>query len=126
MSLMTLCVDYELDYILIAIRAKIEGYQFAYFLNKSSFFLFERSDKDVFLIQNQRTFLFPCFQYYDDEMRRSSFLIKNKVLYHEKISNNSNNLLFKENLVNTIYLIPELKEFEIKSTEKTKSKEKSE
>ena len=112
MSPLTLCVDYELDYILIAIKAQIEDYQFAYFLNKAPFFLFERSTKDISFIKNQKTLLFPYFQYCDDEMRRSSFLIKNKVLYNEGFSNTADNLFFQENLVNTIYLIAELKEFD--------------
>ena len=98
MSPLNLCVDYELDYILIAIKANIEDYQFAYFLNKASFFLFERSAKDISFIQNQQTLLFPYFQYCDDEMRRSSFLIKNKVLYNEESSNTADNLFFQENL----------------------------
>ena len=112
MSPRTLFVDYELDCILIAIKAKIEDYQFAYFLNKAPFFLFERSVKDISFIQNQKTLLFPCFQYCDDEMRRSSFLIKNKVLYNGGLPNTADNLFFQENLVNTIYLIAELKEFD--------------
>ena len=45
-------------------------------------------------------------------MRRSSFLIKNKVLYNEESSNTADNLFFQENLVNTMYLIAELKEFD--------------
>ena len=105
-------IDYDLSFILIGVRSEIKDYQFAYFLNKAPFFLFERSAKDISFIQNQKTLLFSCFQYFDDEMRRSSFLIKNKVLYNEESSNTADNLFFQENLVNTMYLIAELKEFD--------------
>ena len=33
-------IDYDLNFLLIGIRSEIEDYQFAYFLNKSSFFKF--------------------------------------------------------------------------------------
>ena len=39
---LTLKINYDLNYSLIALRSELEDYQFAYFLNKSPFFLFER------------------------------------------------------------------------------------
>ena len=112
MNKLTLSVDYELDYFLIAIKTRIEDYRFAYFLNKTSFFQFERSMHDISFLQNKQTILFPYFEYLDDDMERSSFLIKNTVLHDIKDENSATSLFFGEPLSNTFYLIPELKEFD--------------
>ena len=45
-------VEYNLNYSLIAIRSELEDYRFAYFLNKSPFFVFERIKKDICCIIN--------------------------------------------------------------------------
>ena len=101
----------DLNYSLIAIRSEIEDYKFAYFLNKSPFFLFRRMDKDIKYIINEKNIYFSAFEDVNTGLKRESFLIKNRALYSSELINNEN--LFVNNAIsNTVFLIPELKEFD--------------
>ena len=103
-------IDYDLDFLLIGIRSEIEDYQFAYFLNKSSFFKFHRMITDISYIINSQKIFFSAFKDVNTDEKRTSFLIKNKSVYHEPISNYKT--LFSESVGKTAFLIPELKEFD--------------
>jgi len=104
-------INYDINYVLLGVRSKIEAYQFAYFLNKSSHFLFHRMKKDVSYIINKKKVYFTAFKDLNTEFKRTSFLIKNKTFFNsEAIS--SQNLFDKNPIINTAFLIPELKEFD--------------
>lgn len=104
-------VDYNLNYSLIAIRSKLEDYRFAYFLNKSPFFIFQRIKKDICYIINTKKIYFSTFMHVNSEFKRTSFLIGNKSIYSSKSIDSEN--LFSNNLImNTSFLLPELKEFD--------------
>tara|TARA_B100000700_G_scaffold330173_1_gene455056 strand:- start:3419 stop:3892 length:474 start_codon:yes stop_codon:yes gene_type:complete len=104
-------VKYDTDYVLFAIRSKIEDYQLAYFLNKSSSFLFKRMSPDVSFLLNKRPVYFSSFYDYNDELKRESFLIKNRSIYTSRI-NSKTNLFSKTEIANTAFLLPELKGFD--------------
>jgi hypothetical protein len=104
-------IDYNLNYSLIAIRSELEDYRFAYFLNKSPFFIFERIKKDICYIINTRKIYFSTFKHINSEFKRTSFLIGNKSIYNSEANETEN--LFSDNLItNTSFLLPELKEFD--------------
>lgn len=103
--------DHNLNYSLIAIRSELEDYRFAYFLNKSPFFIFQRIKKDISCIKNKRKIYFSTFKHINSELRRTSFLIGNKSIYKSESSEPGN--LFSNNLImNSSFLLPELKEFD--------------
>ena len=60
---LTLKINYDLNYSLIALRSELEDYQFAYFLNKSPFFLFQRLNKDISYIIQEKKIYFSTFQH---------------------------------------------------------------
>lgn len=104
-------VDYNLNYSLIAIRSELEDYRFAYFLNKSHFFIFQRIKKDICCIINTKKIYFSTFKHINSELKRTSFLIGNKSSYKSEDVETKN--LFSNNLImNTSFLLPELKEFD--------------
>ena len=104
-------VEYNLNYSLIAIRSELEDYRFAYFLNKSPFFVFERIKKDICCIINSQKIYFSTFKYINSAFKRNSFLIGNKSIYRPESADEGN--LFSNNLfTNTAFLLPELKEFD--------------
>ena len=108
---LTLRVNYNLNYSLIAIRSELEDYQFAYFLNKSRFFSFHRIGKDICSIMNGKKIYFSTFKHINSGLKRTNFLIGNKSIYNLKFNEVEN--LFSNNLImNTSFLIPELKEFD--------------
>jgi len=104
-------VQYNLNYILIAVKSQIEDYKLAYFLNKSSFFLFQRMSKDLSCLINEKTVYFSSFYDINPDLKKESFLIKNQALY---LSNRSSQVgLFSgSDITNTAFLIPELKDFD--------------
>ena len=108
---LTLKIDYNINYLLIAVRGRIEDYQFAYFLNKSPFFLFRRMEKDVSYLINKKKIYFSAFEHINTELKRNSFLIKNKAVYNSEL-NTKGNLFLGDTISNTVFLIPELKEFD--------------
>ena len=71
-------VKYDTDYVLFAIRSKIEDYQLAYFLNKSSSFLFKRMSPDVSFLLNKRPVYFSSF--YDNRKELLYWKIKENKL----------------------------------------------
>jgi len=103
--------NYDLNYILIAIRGKIEDYQFAYFLNKSPLFSLKRMEKDLHSIIQEKNIYFSTFQDINNDLHRTSFLISNRSIYKNVVEDKNN--LFVENAIsNTAFLIPELKSFD--------------
>ena len=104
-------IKYDLNYILIAIRSQIEDYRFAYFLNKSSLFLFQRMSKDLSYLINDKTVYFSSFQDFNQDLKRESFLIKNKTIYQSNL-NSQLGLFSDSDITNTVFLIPELKDFD--------------
>tara|TARA_B100001250_G_C19755560_1_gene769923 strand:- start:906 stop:1382 length:477 start_codon:yes stop_codon:yes gene_type:complete len=104
-------VPLDLNYLLIAIRSKLDDYQFAYFLNKSPFFFFKRRESDVPSIINKKKIYFSTFEDLNNELKRTSFLISNNSIYEDEV-NNSMNLFNNKSIFNTAFLIPELKEFD--------------
>ena len=104
-------VNYDLNYILIALRSQIEDYQLAYFLNKSPFFIFKRMGKDLSCIINKDNIYFSAFHDHNIDLKRDSFLIRNKAIYNTE-SNKNNELFFNTTISNIAFLIPELKEFD--------------
>ena len=108
---LTLKIDYDLNYILIAIRTKLEDYQFAYSLNKSPLLLFERLQKDICCVINQQNIYFSTFEYINPTLQRTIFLINNRAIYNTKL-NSSEGLFRGDEISNTTFLIPELKEFD--------------
>ena len=103
-------VDYDLNFILFGIRSEIKDYQFAYFLNKSSFFRFQRMLKDISYILNNKKLYFSAFEDMHNDEQKSCFLIRNKSCYQEEF--NDKKSLFDESVEKTALLIPELKEFD--------------
>jgi len=106
-----LSINYDLNYILLAIRSQIEDYQFAYFLNKSPFFLLRRMQEDVSCLINKKSIYFSSFYDSNEVLKRESFLIKNHTVYTPEI-NVTNELFSASQVNNTAFLIPELKEFD--------------
>ena len=103
--------NYDLNYILIAIRGKIEDYQFAYFLNKYPLFSLKRMEKDLHSIIQEKNIYFSTFQDINNDLHRTSFLISNRSIYKNVVEDKNN--LFVENAIsNTAFLIPELKSFD--------------
>ena len=104
-------IDYDINYTLIGVRSKTEDYQFAYSLNKSSFFLFHRLKKDISYIINDKKVYFSAYEDRDEILKRQSFLISNKSFYTSELDSAGN--LFDQNTIsNTAFLIPELKKFD--------------
>jgi len=104
-------VNYDLNYLLIALRTQIEDYQIAYFLNKSSFFIFKRMGKDLSCVINKDNIYFSAFHDHNTDLKRDSFLIRNKAIYNTESTKN-NELFFNTEISNIAFLIPELKEFD--------------
>tara|TARA_B100000579_G_C22746472_1_gene811811 strand:- start:436 stop:909 length:474 start_codon:yes stop_codon:yes gene_type:complete len=104
-------IQYDLNYSLLAIRSQIEDYKFAYFLNKSSFFLFERMSKDVSFLINKTPVYFSSFHYYNHDLKRESFLIKNKTIYSSD-ANSDVGFFSESDIKKAAFLIPELKDFD--------------
>ena len=101
---------HNMNYILIALRSDCLCYQLAYFLNKLSSFDFKRVDEDLHYSVNNKKVFFPTFVDWNSELKRKSFLIKNKYIYKLKLDSTG---LFKHNHISkTILLIPELKQFD--------------
>ena len=111
MKLEKLHIQYELNYILLAIRSQIEDYRFAYFLNKSSFFLFQRMSKDLSCLINEKTVYFSSFRDFNQDLKRESFLIKNQTIYQSNMASQIG-LFSDSDITNTAFLIPELKDFD--------------
>jgi len=104
-------VEYDTNYTLIAIISGLVDYQFAYYLNKNPYLLFKRMSSDLSYIINNQTIYFSIFQYNQPELQRSAFLIQNKSTYKTQL--NGEGGLFQEEIIsNSIFLIPELKEFD--------------
>tara|TARA_B100000902_G_scaffold380390_1_gene415744 strand:+ start:1674 stop:2150 length:477 start_codon:yes stop_codon:yes gene_type:complete len=104
-------IEYDTNYTLIAIISSLVDYQFAYYLNKKPHLLFKRMSSDLSYIINNQTIYFSIFQYNQPELQRSAFLIQNKSTYKTPF-NNKGGLFQEEEISNTIFLIPELKEFD--------------
>ncbi len=111
MKLEKLNIQYDLNCILLAIRSQIEDYRFAYFLNKSSLFLFQRMSKDLSYLINDKIVYFSSFQDFNKDLKRESFLIKNKTIYQSNL-NSQLGLFSDSDITNTVFLIPELKDFD--------------
>ena len=110
-SELTLNVSYEENFLLLAIRSKLEDYRIAYFLNKSKFFLFERLKKDLYYLIRDKKIYFSTFESKNNELQQESYLIKNQALYTDEI--NSKESLFGNSLITSrLFLMPELKEFD--------------
>ena len=108
---LTLNIDYDLNYFLIAIRSKLDDYRFAYFLNKSPFFFFKRMPKDLHCRIDNKNIYFSSFESKKNELKQSSFLIKNQAIYSNSLA--TRETLFGSSLIsNSAFLIPELKEFD--------------
>jgi len=104
-------VDYDNNFILIAVITILKDYQFAYCLNKYRPFLFSRLEKDISSIVNKKKVYFSAFKHVNAELDRSVFLVQNKSIY--SLENPANSSLFKHNVIsNTSFLISELKEFD--------------
>ena len=110
-SPLVLKVPIDLNYLLIAIRSKLEDYQFAYFLNKSPFFFFKRKEKDLKSVVSNQSIYFSTFEDINTELKKTSFLISNHSIYTEEISSSAS-LFSGTPIINTAFLIPELKEFD--------------
>ena len=104
-------VSYDIDFTLIGIRSEIKDYQFAYFLNCSSFFLFNRMDKDISYMINGKKIYFSAFEHLNAELKKTSFLIKNQAVYSASFDHFPN-LFTEKSIHNTSFLIPELKDFD--------------
>ena len=104
-------IKYDLNYILIAIRSQIEDYRLAYFLNKSSFFLFQRMSQDLSYLINDKTVYFSSFHDINQDLKREVFLIKNKTTYRSNLTTQLG-LFSDSDITNTVFLIPELKDFD--------------
>mgnify|MGYP001443913628 FL=1 len=104
-------IKYDLNYILIAIRSQIEDYRLAYFLNKSSFFLLQRMSKDLSYLINDKTVYFSSFHDINQDLKREVFLIKNKTTYRSNLTTQLG-LFSDSDITNTVFLIPELKDFD--------------
>ena len=104
-------IKYDLNYILIAIRSQIEDYKLAYFLNKSSLFFFQRMSKDLSYLIKDKTVYFSSFQDLNQDLKREIFLIKNKTSYRSNLTTQVG-LFSESDITNTVFLIPELKDFD--------------
>ena len=104
-------IKYDINYILIAIRSQIEDYRLAYFLNKSSFFLFQRMSQDLSYLINDKTVYFSSFHDINQDLKREVFLIKNKTTYRSNLTTQLG-LFSDSDITNTVFLIPELKDFD--------------
>ena len=103
--------DYPVNYKLIALRTEIVDYRLAYLLNKLHFFCFKRKEKDIHCIVNSYKIFFSTFEDQHMDSKRSCFLIKNKAIYENSFINPGS--LFNSNLISeTVFLIPELKNFD--------------
>ena len=109
-KLLTLENEDNLNYCLIAIRNKLEDYLFAYHLNKSMFFNFNRVENDLSYIIANQTVYFTTFEYVNLELDQMSFLIKNSSFFKNKTAGEK--LLFSDEIDNKVFLLPELKEFD--------------
>tara|TARA_B100001559_G_C16136756_1_gene455548 strand:+ start:95 stop:568 length:474 start_codon:yes stop_codon:yes gene_type:complete len=111
MKLEKLNIQYDLNCILLAIRSQIEDHRFAYFLNKSSLFLFQRMSKDLSYLINDKTVYFSSFHDINQDLKREVFLIKNKTTYRSNLTTQLG-LFSDSDITNTVFLIPELKDFD--------------
>ena len=102
-------IDYDLNFIIIGVQSEMKDYQFGYFLNNSPFFELNRMNTDISCIINEKKVYFSVFEHVNSDQKRTSFLIKNKVLYHDPVPISKS--LFNESVDKAAFLIPELKEF---------------
>ncbi len=107
---MKLKISHDIDFQLIGIQSEMKDYQFAYFLNRSTLFMFERMIKDISYMINSKKIYFSAFEHREIDLRRSSFLIKNRAFYNKPV-NNALNLFNETRIKQSSFLIPELKEF---------------
>ncbi len=107
---MKLKISHDIDFQLIGIQSEMKDYQFAYFLNRSTLFMFERMIKDISYMINSNKVYFSAFEHREIDLRRSSFLIKNRAFYSKPV-NNALNLFNETRIKQSSFLIPELKEF---------------
>lgn len=107
---MKLKISHDIDFQLIGIQSEMKDYQFAYFLNRSTLFMFERMIKDISYMINSKKIYFSAFEHREIDLRRSSFLIKNRAFYSKPV-NNALNLFNETRIKQSSFLIPELKEF---------------
>ena len=107
---MKLKIRHDIDFQLIGIQSEMQDYQFAYFLNRSTLFMFERMIKDISYLINSKKIYFSTFEHRESDLRRSSFLVKNRAFYSKPV-NNSLNLFNETRIRKSTFLIPELKEF---------------
>ena len=107
---MKLKIRYDIDFQLIGVQSEMKDYQFAYFLNRSTLFMFERMRKDISYMIKSKKIYFSAFEHRESDLRRSSFLIKNRAFYNKPV-NNALNLFNDTKIQNSTFLIPELKEF---------------
>ena len=103
-------ISHDIDFQLIGIQSEMKDYQFAYFLNRSTLFMFERMIKDISYMINSKKIYFSAFEHREIDLRRSSFLIKNRAFYSKPV-NNALNLFNETRIKHSSFLIPELKEF---------------
>tara|TARA_B100000579_G_scaffold349814_1_gene303418 strand:+ start:4603 stop:5067 length:465 start_codon:yes stop_codon:yes gene_type:complete len=103
-------ISHDIDFQLIGIQSEMKDYQFAYFLNRSTLFMFERMIKDISYMINSKKIYFSAFEHREIDLRRSSFLIKNRSFYSKPV-NNALNLFNETRIKQSTFLIPELKEF---------------
>tara|TARA_B100000945_G_C20422996_1_gene618991 strand:+ start:3710 stop:4174 length:465 start_codon:yes stop_codon:yes gene_type:complete len=103
-------ISHDIDFQLIGIQSEMKDYQFAYFLNRSTLFMFKRMIKDISYMINSKKIYFSAFEHREIDLRRSSFLIKNQAFYSQPV-NNALNLFNETRIKQSTFLIPELKEF---------------
>ena len=103
-------VTYDLNYILIAIRGTLKDFQLAYFLNKSSLFFLKRVANDITYNTEDGLVSFATFSDTAIDHKKDSFLIKNQTSYDSTVP--INNLFFQHSINKSMFLIPELKEFD--------------
>ncbi len=72
--------------------------------------MFERMIKDISYMINSKKIYFSAFEHREIDLRRSSFLIKNRSFYSKPV-NNALNLFNETRIKQSTFLIPELKEF---------------
>ena len=109
-SSLVLKIEYEIDFLLFAIKSNLEDFQLAYFLNKSPFFRFKRRDVDLKYSITDKELGFSIFVDHNRDEKKKSFLIQNKIIYSSKISDNYT-LFDKQSINRFAFLLPELKEF---------------
>lgn len=89
----------------------MEDYKLAYYINRDVGTLFERAEKDLDMIdKNKTSLMFPLFSYNDDVAQTEWHLISNKCTLSPPVSTQSQNSLFSSDLQTTHYLLPELKD----------------